>query len=216
MIGRSKYQQQCEATYPKRTQTARLVKFCRPTPRKAANNTQKETQHTVKLHGCWTKLFLAHFTLECHTIIAPCNPNPSKFKQYLRLFTNCIWHMHSGRLKCEFCTDTFRLTIRESLARDVHATIGDITTLYERLYVILSVIAGVRILSIVVWIYIENHVCYRVMNCFSAHERVCWCLFPKLLSNEESIHQSTLYWAQKQFVTRVHTLFYFLHDIKNP
>ena len=26
----------------------------------------------------------------------------------------------------------------------------------------------------------------------------------------------TLEWAQKQFITRVHTLFYFLHDIKNP
>ena len=26
----------------------------------------------------------------------------------------------------------------------------------------------------------------------------------------------TLEWAQKQLVTRVHTLFYFLHDIKNP
>ena len=26
----------------------------------------------------------------------------------------------------------------------------------------------------------------------------------------------TLDWAQKQFVTRVHTLFYFLHDITNP
>ena len=33
-----------------------------------------------------------------------------------------------------------------------------------------------------------------------------WCLYPKI----------TLEWAHKQFVTRVHTLFYFLHDTTNP
>ena len=42
-----------------------------------------------------------------------------------------------------------------------------------------------------------------------------WCLFPELRSNEGNKHQITLEWAHKQFVTRVHTLFYFLHDITN-
>ena len=43
-----------------------------------------------------------------------------------------------------------------------------------------------------------------------------WCLFPELRSNEGNKHQLTLEWAQKQFITRAHTLFYFLHDITNP
>ena len=40
-----------------------------------------------------------------------------------------------------------------------------------------------------------------------------WCLFPELRSNDGNKYQITPEWAQKQFVTRVHTLFYFLHDI---
>ena len=36
-----------------------------------------------------------------------------------------------------------------------------------------------------------------------------WCLLNKY-------QKITLEWAQKQFVTKVHILFYFLHDITNP
>ena len=50
-----------------------------------------------------------------------------------------------------------------------------------------------------------------------------WCLFPELRSNEGNKQQKkemntkiTLEWGKKQFVTRVHNLFYFLHDITNP
>ena len=47
---------------------------------------------------------------------------------------------------------------------------------------------------------IWNNVCTHVANCLCAHKRVIIL---------------TLEWAHKQFVTRVHTLFYFLHDITN-
>ena len=63
-------------TYPKRSRKTRPVKLRRPTLRKAAITTQKETQHTVKLHGYWTKLFLKHYTMACHTLITSVNPNP--------------------------------------------------------------------------------------------------------------------------------------------
>ena len=74
---------------------------------------------------------------------------PAKFKQYLWLFTNRIWHTHRGRCKREFCTDTFRLMIRVSRACDVYATNDDVTTPYEPLlvYVIISVIVWFRNLS---------------------------------------------------------------------
>ena len=42
-----------------------------------------------------------------------------------------------------------------------------------------------------------------------------WCLFPELRSNEGNKHKITLEWTQRQFVTRVHTLSYTLHDITN-
>ena len=54
----------------------------------------------------------------------------------------------SGRPKREFFTNTLRLTIRDSRARDVYALIDDVTTPYEPLYVIVSVIVGFRNLSI--------------------------------------------------------------------
>ena len=38
----------------------------------------------------------------------------------------------------------------------------------------------------------------------------------RVRSHEGNKHQITLEWVQKQFVTRVHTLFYFLHDKTNP
>ena len=73
----------------------------------------------------------------------------SKFKQHLRLFTNRIWHTHSSRHKRKFCTETFRLTIRESRARDVYPTIDDVTAPYDPLYVIVSIIVGIWNLSII-------------------------------------------------------------------
>ena len=58
-----------------------------------------------------------------------------------------VWHTRSGGAKRVFCTDTYRLTIRESRARDVCTTTDDVTTPYEPLYVIVSVIVGFRNLS---------------------------------------------------------------------
>ena len=40
--------------------------------------------------------------------------------------------------------------------------------------------------------------------------------FPSCAATREINTKITLEWAHKQFVTRVHTLFYFLHDIANP
>ena len=40
--------------------------------------------------------------------------------------------------------------------------------------------------------------------------------FPRCCATREINTKITLEWAHKQFVTRVHTLFYFLHDITNP
>ena len=41
-----------------------------------------------------------------------------------------------------------------------------------------------------------------------------WCLFPGLQSNSGNKHQNNTR-VHKQFATRVHTLSYFLHDIRN-
>ena len=57
---------------------------------------------------------------------------------------------HACRHKRKFCTDTFRLTIRESRVRDVYPTIDDVTAPCEPLYVIVSVIVVFRNLSDVV------------------------------------------------------------------
>ena len=56
---------------------------------------------------------------------------------------------------------------------------------------------------------IENNVCTLVTNCFSLHESV---ILVFILINT----RITFDWAQKQFVTREHTLFHFLQDITNP
>ena len=57
----------------------------------------------------------------------------------------------------------------------------------------------------------------RVTNCFSAHERlIFWGFFPSCEATMEINTKITLEWAQKQFVTRIHTLFYSLHNITNP
>ena len=40
--------------------------------------------------------------------------------------------------------------------------------------------------------------------------------FPSCEVTREISTKITLEWAQKQFVMRIHTLFYFLHDITNP
>ena len=37
---------------------------------------------------------------------------------------------------------------------------------------------------------IEKNVFTRVMNCFSAHERLVWCLFSDLRCKEENDHQN--------------------------
>ena len=68
------------------------------------------------------------------------NQKPSKVKQYLRLFTKHIWHTHNDYPKRGFCKDTFRLMSRDPHARDVYATIDEVTTVYEPLYVIVFVI----------------------------------------------------------------------------
>ena len=39
---------------------------------------------------------------------------------------------------------------------------------------------------------------------------------PELRSNDGSKHQITLEWAHKLFITRVHVLFYFFREIRNP
>ena len=39
-------------------------------------------------------------------------------------------------------------------------------------------------------LYIENNVCTRVTNCFSAHERAILCLIPELRSNEGNKHKN--------------------------
>ena len=40
--------------------------------------------------------------------------------------------------------------------------------------------------------------------------------FPSCKATREINTKMTLEWTQKQFVTRVHILFHFLHDITNP
>ena len=40
--------------------------------------------------------------------------------------------------------------------------------------------------------------------------------FPSCGATREISNKMTLEWAHNQFVTRVHTVFYFLHDITNP
>ena len=47
-----------------------------------------------------------------------------------------MYDTRSGRAKRVFCTDTFRLTIRQWRAHDVYSTTDDVTTPYESLFVI--------------------------------------------------------------------------------
>ena len=61
--------------------------------------------------------------------------------------------------------------------------------------------------------HIENNVCTQVTNSFSAHESV---YFPSCQATRKINIKITLEWVQKQFVMRVHTSSYFLHDIMNP
>ena len=85
--------------------------------------------------------------MECYTIIAPGNPNPILIQTIFTTLYKPYNDTRSGRPRREFCTDTFRLAIRESRARDVYATNDDITSPHEPLYVIVSVIVGFRNLS---------------------------------------------------------------------
>ena len=78
-------------------------------------------------------------------------PIPSKVKQYLRLFINInrVWHTRSGRPKRVFCTDTFKLTIREWRARHVNGSSRQRKNWWRRyplraLFTIFSVIVGFR------------------------------------------------------------------------
>ena len=65
--------------------------------------------------------------------------------------------------------------------------------------------------------YIENNVCTRVPNRFSAHKRVILVFISWVVKQRWKINiKKTPEWVQKQFDTRVHTLFYFFHDITNP
>ena len=57
---------------------------------------------------------------------------------------------------------------------------------------------------------IENNVSTRVTNCFSAHERVILVVISRVAKKKHSTER------RNKFLTRVHTLFYFLHDITNP
>ena len=71
---------------------------------------------------------------------------PSKFRNiYDYLLT--VYDTSSSRAKRVFCTDTFRLTIRKWCAGDVYATIDDVTTPYEPLFVTISVIVWFQNLS---------------------------------------------------------------------
>ena len=60
--------------------------------------------------------------------------------------------------------------------------------------------------------YIENNVC---TSCFGAHERVILVFISRVAKQHHNNTKITLEWAQKLFVTRVHTYFCFLHDITN-
>ena len=63
---------------------------------------------------------------------------------------------------------------------------------------------------------------YRIMyvlewrTVYALTRGLLWCLYPSCVATREINTKITLEWAHKQFVTRVHTLFYFLHDITNP
>ena len=113
-----------------------------------SNFTVIETNYSSNFILCYATLFL-------HQVIQI----PYKSKQYLRLFTNHVWHTRSGRRV--FCTDTSRLTIREFRARDVYATIGDVSTLYEHLFVIVSVIIRFRNVCIM-FIKLKHFGCFKV------------------------------------------------------
>ena len=66
------------------------------------------------------------------------------------------------------------------------------------------------------WYDIQKNACTRVANCLCAHERVILVsILPSCEATLGISTKTTLEWAQKQFVTRVHTLYYFLYDIKN-
>ena len=70
---------------PKCTRKARLLKFCRSTPRQSANTNRQNSQLLYKI-------FIEYWTMECHTIIITGNPISSKFKQHLQIFTHRVWH----------------------------------------------------------------------------------------------------------------------------
>ena len=54
---------------------------------------------------------------------------------------------------------------------------------------------------------------YSSDELFQRNERVILVFISRVAKQRTQIE---LEWAQKQLVTRVYTLFYFLHDIANP
>ena len=98
--------------------------------------------------------------------------------------------------------------VRSQIGQSI--TICAVQKLYISLYVfILYTISCYRT-------YLENNVCTRVTNCFRAHKGIIFGVYFLICeATREMNTKMTLEWAQKQFVTRVHTLSYFLHDITN-
>ena len=70
------------------------------------------------------------------------HPNSNTIFDYLLT----VYDTRSGRAKRLFCTDTFRMTIREWHARDFYATIDDVTIPYEPLFVTVNHIRNRRVL----------------------------------------------------------------------
>ena len=68
------------------------------------------------------------------------------------------------------------------------------------------------------WVNIENNVCmYSSYELFQrSREGYFGVYFPSCEAAREISTKITLELMQKQFVMRVHTLFYFLRDITNP
>ena len=92
---------------------------------------------------------------------------------------------------------------------------NDICLIASNLYPcrdISAVCAWKKVCGIMFWSHIENNVCTWVTNCFSIHERGI-LVFISCFATQEINTKITLERAQKQFLMRVHTLWYLLHDI---
>ena len=63
---------------------------------------------------------------------------------------------------------------------------------------------------------IEDNAKVVVENCLCAQERVILALFPSCEATKEISTKITLSWVHIRFVTTVHTLLYFLHNVRSP